>query len=145
MTGIYLVRSSVMKVNFPADSLPNINKNMNWKKGVIFGVLIWILMFVIVSIFVGFKIYGSTWMHIITAIIAGAISYVFAGKIKPNKAKLALSYGLAWVLIGVILDALITMRSNPAIFSSRSLWLGYILVLLAPLLQVKKSQSPAAV
>ena len=118
---------------------------MNWKKGVIFGVLIWILMFVIVSIFTGFKIYGSTWMHIITAIIAGAISYVFAGKIKPNKAKLALSYGLAWVLIGVILDALITMRSNPAIFSSRSLWLGYILVLLAPLLQVKKSQSPAAV
>ena len=112
---------------------------MNWKKAITFGVLIWILMFAIVSIFVGFKIYGSTGVHIITAIIAGIISYVFAGKVKPSKVKLALSYGFAWVVTGVVLDALITMRFNPAIFTSRSLWLGYVLVLLAPLLQVKKS------
>ena len=112
---------------------------MNWKKAITFGAVIWVLMFVIVSIFIGFKIYNYFWIKLITAIIAGAISYFLAGQIKPNKAKTALSYGLAWVIIGIILDSIVTMRFNPAIFSSRALWLGYVLVLLAPLLQVKKS------
>lgn len=112
---------------------------MNWKKAISFGAVIWILMFVIVSVFIGFKIYGSVWMQIIAAIIAGAISYYLAGKIKPHSAKSALSYGLTWAMVGVILDAIVTTRFNPAIFASWSLWLGYILVLLAPTFQVKKS------
>lgn len=112
---------------------------MNWKKGLLFGLLLWVLMFVIVSIFIAFKIYGSTVMHIVTAVIAGVISYLFAGKVKPNKMGAALTYGLVWVVVGLILDALITMRFNPTIFISKSLWLGYLLVLIAPLLQVKKT------
>ncbi len=112
---------------------------MNWQKAVAFGLLLWVIMFAIVSIFVGFKIYDNALMKLVTAIIAGIVSLVLAGYVKPGSAKLALTYGISWVIIGAILDAIVTMRYNPLIFQSKGLWLGYLLVLLAPLLKVKKA------
>lgn len=111
---------------------------MNWQKGILYGVLLWILMFVIVSGFIGFKVYELLIVQIITAVIGGLISFILASKIKPNNFGLAFGYGITWVVAGLILDAVITMRFNPAIFASWTLWLGYLLVLLAPLLKVKK-------
>lgn len=116
---------------------------MNWKKAIGFGVFIWVLMFVIVSIFIAFDIYKFSWLQGITAIIAGVIAFILAGMVKPAKIVLALAYGLIWVVIGLILDAAVTMRFNAEIFSSWSLWLGYLLVLLAPILKVEKgSEAP---
>lgn len=118
---------------------------IDWKKAVGFGAVIWILMFVIISIFIAFNIFGNAVAKVIIAIIAGAISYFLATKIKPADVKMALAYGVIWVIMGVILDALITVRFNALIFSSKGLWLGYLLVLLAPLLTVKKgSGAPAS-
>lgn len=62
------------------------------------------------------------------------------GKIKPNTVKLALSYSFIWVAVGLILDLIVTMKFNAAIFSLWTLWLGYALVFLVPLLRVKKAQ-----
>lgn len=112
---------------------------MDFKKAIGFGLLLWVIIFVVVSVFIAFDIYNSTLMHIITAIIAGAISLIFANYLKPKNVQLALSYSLSWVIIAVILDAIITMRFNSQIFMMKSLWLGYALVLLTPLLRVKKS------
>ena len=112
---------------------------MNWKKAIGFGIVIWILMFVIVSIFIGFKIYGSVVMSIITALIAGVLSFLFAGKLKLKSAGSALCYGIVWLIIGYLLDLIITSRFNAQILSSWSLWLGYVLILLAPLLTIKKN------
>lgn len=114
---------------------------MNWKKAIGFGIVIWILMFVIASIFIGFKIYGSVVMNIITALIAGVLSFLFAGKIKPKSAGLALGYGITWLIVGYLLDLIITSRFNANILSSWSLWLGYVLILLAPLLTIKKGST----
>lgn len=112
---------------------------MNWKKAIGFGLVLWILMFVIVSIFIAFDIHRFTWIQVITAVISGLISFILAGYAKPNKVSMALAYGGSWVVVGLILDAIVTMKFNPAIFSSWSLWLGYLLVLIAPLLKVKKT------
>ncbi len=60
-------------------------------------------------------------MQVITAIISGLIAFVLGGLVKPGKALLALAYGASRVIIGIVLDALVTMRFNPAIFSSWSL------------------------
>ena len=114
---------------------------MDWKKAIGFGAILWILMFAIVSVFIGFKIYDNAYMKVLTALIVGLISYILAGYVKPEKAVLALSYGLSWVVTGIILDLIITMRFNPLIFLSKGLWLGYLLVLSAPLLQVKKASA----
>ncbi len=57
---------------------------MNWKKAIGFGALLWVLMFVIVCIFIGFKIYDYIWMEIATAVISGVISFILAGYVKPR-------------------------------------------------------------
>lgn len=114
---------------------------MNWKKAIVSGGLLWVLMFVIVSAFIGFKIYEMVLTQLIIALIAGLISYILAGKLKPSKTGIALGYGLIFIATGLILDILVTMRFNSAIFSQWTLWLGYALVLLAPLLKVKKTQT----
>ena len=111
---------------------------MNWQKAVAFGLLLWVIMFVIVSIFIAFKIYDNAAMKVVTALIGGLTSFILAGYVKPTSPNLALTYGISWVVVGVILDALVTMRFNPQIFLSKGLWLGYSLVLFAPLLKVKK-------
>ena len=111
---------------------------MNWKKAIGFGVLFWVLMFAIISVFVGFKIYDYWWLKLLGAIIAGVISFVLAGYLKLEKYQTALLYGIIWVVIGLILDAIVSRRFNAAIFTQVDLWLGYVLVFLAPCLRVKK-------
>jgi hypothetical protein len=115
---------------------------MNWKKALGFGVLLWVLMFVIVSALIGFKIQEFLWVEIGISIISGVVSFILAGYVKPRSSGLALAYGVSWLVVGVILDAIVTMRFNPAIFTSWMLWLGYGLVVLAPLLRVKKPAMP---
>jgi len=119
---------------------------MNWKKALGFGALLWVLMFVIVSALIGFKIQEFIWVEIGISIISGVISFILAGYVKPKSFGMALGYGASWLVVGVILDAIVTMRFNPAIFTSWMLWLGYGLVVLAPLLRVKKepTMSPPA-
>ncbi len=112
---------------------------MDWKKLIGFGVLIWILMFVTVSIFIAYDVYKFIWMQVIIAVIAGIIAFILAGVVKPSKIALALGYGLIWVIIGLVLDAVVTARFISEIFASWSLWLGYLLVLLAPVLRVKEN------
>jgi hypothetical protein len=109
---------------------------MNWKKAIGFGVLIWILMFVIVCVFIAFEIYDYTWMKAVTIVIGAAIVFFFAKKVKPSKIIAALGYGLIWVVISIILDALITTKFNENIFKSKTLWVVYILTLLIPLLAI---------
>lgn len=111
---------------------------MNWKKGIGYGALLWLIMFALVSVLLN-SYYLYAWMPIIIAIIAGVISFILAKYIKPINTKMALSYGLLWVIVGLVLDFFVTKQFNPDIFNAWSLWLGYISVLLAPLLVVKKT------
>jgi len=111
---------------------------IDWKKAVGFGALGWVLMFVIVSALIALGVYGLSMMPIVTALIAGVISFILAGYIKPKNNNIALTYGATWVVVGVILDMIVTTKFNAQIFSSWSLWLGYALVVLAPVLKVKK-------
>lgn len=112
---------------------------MNWKKAITFGIMLWVLMFVIMSVFVGFNIYNFPVTQLIGAIIAGIIAFVLAGRARPASAGAALGYGFFWIIIAAILDAVVTMRFNPEIFSAWALWLGYALVLFVPLLKIKKA------
>lgn len=116
---------------------------MDWKKAIGLGVFIWILMFVIVSVFVAFKIYDSIAIKISTPIISGVIAFILAGKVKPTKTSQAVFYGLIWITANIILDALITKHFNPEIFTLWSLWVGYVLIILATLLRWRKRPEEA--
>ncbi len=109
---------------------------MDWKKAIGFGVLIWVLMFAIVSAVL--NTYQETlWMKTVIILVAGLIAWFLAKKVKPGSMGSALGYGFVWVIIGLILDYFITMRFNAEIFQLWSLWAGYGLIFLAPLLRIK--------
>ena len=110
---------------------------MNWKKAISFGILIWLIMFALVSATLTWY-YGYQWFRIVVAVVAGIISWILVKNAKPGSMGKALGYSIIFVIIGVILDALISRKFNANIFTSKSLWLGYALILLAPLLAVKK-------
>ena len=121
--------------------------NPNLKKAlrvIGFGVLLWVIMFAVVSALLTW--YNQfIWVKVIVAIIAGVIAFILTGYIKPKNIARALALGLIWVIVGVILDALVTMRFNAEIFQSWSLWLGYFLVLVAPLFGTNKKTLDTAI
>ena len=117
---------------------------MNWKKAVLYGLALWVLMFVIISIFVAFKIYENVVMQVIGALIGGGISYFFVRKIGASSMLNALMYGASFIIVGLVLDFVVTKRFNDQIFGMWSLWLGYGLVFLTPILTVKKNMPTQA-
>ncbi|MEK9180710.1 MAG: hypothetical protein AAB871_00565 [Patescibacteria group bacterium] len=109
------------------------------KKTLGYGLFIWILMFVIISAFVAFDYKDAAWLRFLWMVLGGVIAFVLAGKVAPTSFGGAFYYGLIWAVIGVVLDYLISRRYEPAIFSAWTYWAGYVLVLLAPVLRVKKT------
>ncbi len=112
---------------------------MNWKKTIGFGALIWVIMFAVVSALIGFKVFDLSWAKIVTVLAAGISSYIFAGYARPENSSRALMFGISWVLTGFILDWFISLKFNSLLFYSRTLWAGYVLIFLAPLLRRRKN------
>lgn len=113
---------------------------MNFKKIIGFGILIWLIMFAVVSTVLPW--YSRfLWMQILVAIVAGIVSYILAGNIHISSIKAALGTSIIWIFIGLILDTLITMRFKSEIFYSWQLWLGYLLMAIAPFLRVKYEEN----
>lgn len=110
---------------------------MGFKKLIWYGILIWLIMFAVVSAFMN-AYNEKTWVKVAIVIFGGIVALILAGRAEPSSATIALGYGIGWVIIGVILDTLVTMKYNQAIFQSKWLWAGYIVILLAPLLRIKK-------
>jgi len=107
--------------------------NFSWSKAIGYGAIIWLIIFAFVSGLVGLGLYGSVWVQLGIALLVGILAYVFAQSTAVKGIPQALSYGIIWVIIGLLLDLVVTMRFEPAIFSSWTLWIGYALTLLAPL------------
>lgn len=118
---------------------------MNWKKSVGFGLLLWIIMFVIASVFVILNWLEASWGSLVLGIIGGGVALILAKYVRPSSPKMALSCGLTWVVVALILDLAVTKQFNPGFFGGWEIWFGYALILLAPLLKVSRTtvQGPA--
>ena len=117
---------------------------MNWKKALGFGVLIWVIMFVVFSILVGYGLMTSEetgWglWSIVALIIMLLVTYVAARNIAPGNYGLALGYGVVFAVVGIILDYFISTKFVPNMFSAMSYWVSYIILALVPLSAVKKT------
>ena len=110
---------------------------MSWKQALGFGVFIWVLIFAIVSVFVAFKAYDNTYAKIAIVIIAGLLSFAVAGRIGALDVPKAAAYGLIWAATGLILDVLVTTKFNPTVFETKSIWVSYAFLILAPILRVR--------
>lgn len=103
----------------------------SWAKALGYAVLIWAIMLLIASAIAYAVGIGNTWAFIL-AFAAGAVSYIFAISASPENSSQAFGYGLAWVILGVFLDLVITSRFQSNLFSMWTYWLGYVLVFFGP-------------
>ena len=102
-------------------------------RALIYGTVIWATMFIVTSIVVGYGFgdwtkYGIMWFFSILA------TWIVATRLRINNFKTAFYYGLIFIVLGLILDLLISVRfTGMAIFSAFDYWVGYGLTLLTVL------------
>lgn len=108
---------------------------MNYTKAIGYGLLIWVVMFAVVSAFLPY--YNQAWMKVVLVVVVALISYACATRLRLKSYAAAIDYGVVWVLVAVLLEVLVTQRFNPLIFTEWSLWVGYAATLIAPSLTVR--------
>lgn len=98
-----------------------------------YGVLVWVILFVVISALVGFGIYNNQITKGIVVLVAGGLAYWFASKLGMNDWGKAVGLAVIWVAIALILDYLISARFASGLFSSRALWASYALIAIGAL------------
>ncbi|OGF63043.1 hypothetical protein A2662_00365 [Candidatus Giovannonibacteria bacterium RIFCSPHIGHO2_01_FULL_45_33] len=114
------------------------DRDLDYKKTVVLAVLWWLIMFGAVSLVLPW--YSQfAWMKVSAAVFAGVLALVLSSYIPLYGYSNALLFGMIFVVVGIALDALVTYRFNSEIFTYWQMWLGYALVLVAPLLRIMKA------
>ena len=114
---------------------------LNWKKGIMFGALVWAVMFIVVCILLAYKMPQNMIFSVIVTAISLLAVYFLAKNIAPKSFGQAIKYGLIFAIVGIILDFLISSKFAPNIFDSMSYWISYLLIVFVPMLAVKKNIS----
>jgi hypothetical protein len=118
---------------------------MKYGKLIGFGVLLYAVVFLIMS---GFTAYGSgdTFLTKIIALVALAIVAYLAGKnLRAGSMGEIIKYSLGWLIIVAILDYFFTLPfATTAVYSQWNLWVGYAIILLLPLITLSKGGSTAS-
>lgn len=109
--------------------------NFSWNKALGYGATIWSAMFVFGAILYGFNLFDSFLSKILFVSFAGILSYILTISTEPLSDGEAFGYGLSWILVGFVLDLIITVQFNTAIFSTWEYWFAYLFVLFAPFLE----------
>jgi len=113
---------------------------MNYKKLIGFGILLWIIAFVIASVFVGAKAIDSIVAKITIPLVVGIAAFFVGKNLKLKSITETLKYSGSWIMIGVLLDMVVTVPfTGWGIFAEWNVWLGYLFVLTAPILATKLS------
>jgi hypothetical protein len=102
------------------------------------GVGIWLVAFVVASIFIALGRIDAIAAKLIVPLAVGVAAY-FAGRmLKLQSYVEMLRHSALWVAIAIVLDALVTVPfAGWQIFAQWNVWLGLALVLTAPLLAVR--------
>ncbi len=111
---------------------------MNYKKLIGFGILLWMVAFISASVFIGAKAIDSIIAKITVPLAVGTVALFPGNSLKLNSVSETLKYSIDWVAIGVLLDIAVTVPfTGWGIFAQWNIWLGYCLVLIAPILATK--------
>lgn len=112
---------------------------MNYKKLFGLGVLIWLIAYALAMGLFAYGVLGTLVANIIM-IAAVAVAAYFAGtKLSAVSKGEVLKYSASWVVIGLLLDSALTVPySGWALFYQWNIWASYALILLTPLLTVRK-------
>ena len=109
---------------------------MDLKRGIIFGIVLWVAIFLeVIFLMQGFNLENGDWAYHITHYILVAIFviiasiYYFRGRRVMRDIKEGFKAGILFVIIGIILDALIRIPffvKSLSFFFDAGIWMGYL-------------------
>lgn len=113
---------------------------MNYKKLFGWGIAIWGAAYLVATGFVAYKMQDNIFAEIVT-LIAMLIVLIAASRNLPDSSLAqVLKYSVGWVVIGVILDLVLTVPfTGYAIFYHWTIWVSYALILVLPPALAKRS------
>ena len=108
--------------------------NLDFKKGIINGVIIYVAVFMVISALIAFKVDATGLIGQAAGLITvAAAAYYLAGKAGLADSSGALGYGAVTAVVVLALDFLITKRFNPDIdLFAVNMLVGYALIVLVP-------------
>ncbi|PIR44102.1 hypothetical protein COV23_01705 [Candidatus Wolfebacteria bacterium CG10_big_fil_rev_8_21_14_0_10_31_9] len=113
---------------------------MDYKKLFGYGVLIWAVVYLVATAFVGYKLSGMLWTQIVLVIISAVFSYFLAKNLSANLVVGMLKYSFSWMIMTIILSIIFTVPfTGWIVFNSWDMWASFLVILLVPLVAVKKS------
>lgn len=116
----------------------------NWSKALGFGVLIWVILFLLVWATIGMGIFSAVGTQIVLGIIAAVVTYLSAINAKASDIGPALGYGAVFAAIGIILDLIISQQLVSGLFGLWTYYLAYVLILFAPSIELGLRGSTSA-
>lgn len=110
---------------------------MDTKKTIFYGVIIWAIIFAVATGIMNY-ISGMAFEILMWLLSFGAAWYAAKKLVIKNQAD-GFSVGIVWVIVGLILDLLITRQfSGWGLFYAWTYWVSYIIILATPIISVKK-------
>lgn len=107
---------------------------IDWKKALLFPVVIYAIAFLVASAFVAFKVETAgivPWIVTTAAVLITA--FILAKRLDLQNTKQALIYGVIWIMVLVVLDLAMTIPfTGIEYFYDWKAYLGYVLVFLMP-------------
>ncbi len=128
-----------MEVDFINLTSINTMKNFNWMKAIGFGIVIWAVLFALVWASMSMAVYGSIITKLVLVIVAASLAYSFTPDARFITTAQALGYGVSFVVVGVLLDLIVSRQFDSAIFSAWEYWLSYALILISPMFRSEGS------
>lgn len=112
--------------------------NIDFKKGIINGVIIYVAVFMVVSVLIALKVDAEGLIGQAAGIVTVAVvAYFLATKAELKNKQEALGYGGVTAVVVLALDFLITKRFNPDFDQfSVNMLVGYAIIALAPLVEL---------
>lgn len=115
---------------------------MNYKKLFGFGVLIWAVVYLAALAFVAYDLMDQLWAKIVVELVAVAVAYLAARNLGIGSAGEIFKYSVSWAVIAFVLDLILTVPfTGWQFFSGWEPYVGYALIILAPLFAGRKTES----
>jgi len=109
-----------------------------------YGAIIWAVAFIVVCVFIGFKVSSEIIVQGTTTLAVIITTFLFAKSLNLSSRKEMLKYGICWVLIGLLLDVIVTARfTGWEFFYSWNIWVSYSLILIVPQFAVRSEKKAA--
>ncbi len=103
-----------------------------------YGVIIWIVAYMVATIFVVLNSQNTILAWAVTALAALLTTFFLARSLNISSVKEILKYAVAWVITGFILDALITTHfTGWEFFMKWNIWISYALSFAVVILAAK--------